>query len=80
MAGNTQIDPQTEGGLFSFMHGLLGYAVFVVIFLTIVVWLTASGIFVQQDNSTKFYKINQDLNGLKFKSPENHTMRTVKGE
>ena len=80
MAGNTQIDPQTEGGLFSFMHGLLGYAIFVVIFLTIVVWLTASGIFVQQDNSTKFYKINQDLNGLKFKSPENHTMRTVKGE
>lgn len=80
MAGNTQINPQTEGGLFSFMHGLLGYAVFVVIFLTIVVWLTASGIFVQQDNSTKFYKINQDLNGLKFKSPENHTMRTVEGE
>jgi len=81
MAGNTQINPQTEGGLFSFMHGLLGYAVFVVIFLTIVVWLTASGIFVQQDNSTKFYKINQDLNGLKFKSPENHKMwKNEKGE
>ena len=80
MAGNTQIDPRVEGGLFSFMHGLLGYAVFIVIFLTIVVWLTASGIFVQQDNSTKFYKINQDLNGLKMNSPENHTMRTVEGE
>jgi len=24
MAGNTQIDPNTEGGLFRFLHGLKG--------------------------------------------------------
>jgi len=28
----------------------------------------------------KFYKVNQDLDGLKFVSPENHNMRTVVGE
>jgi hypothetical protein len=74
MAANTQIDPQTEGGLFSFMHGLLGFTVFLIIFLSIVVTLTAMAITVQNENATNFYSINQDLNGLKFNSPENHKM------
>ena len=81
MAGNTQIDPKTEGGLFSFMHGLTGYFVFLGLFLTIVGVLTALAIQTQNANSTNFYKINQDLDGLKMISPKNHTMRTnVKGE
>ncbi|NOZ90860.1 MAG: DUF4006 family protein [Epsilonproteobacteria bacterium] len=74
MAGNTQIDPKTEGGLFSFMHGLLGYAIFIAIFLTIVFVLTYSAIVVQDENSMNYYKINQDLNGLKFNSSENHKL------
>ncbi len=74
MADNTQIDPQTEGGLFSFMHGLVGYAVFIAIFLTIVFVLTYKAIVIQDENSMNYYKINQDLNGLKFNSSENHKM------
>lgn len=80
MAGNTQIDPKTEGGLFSLLHGLTGYAIAVALLLSILATLTISAISVQQENATNFYEINQDLNGLKMNSPENHKMRTVKGE
>ena len=80
MAGNTQIDPRTEGGLFSLMHGLTGFFVFLVIFLGIVFTLTYNGIVIQNENATKFYKINQDLDGLKFASPDNYKQRTVVGE
>ncbi len=72
MAGNTQIDPRTEGGLFSFMHGLTGYFVAVALLLTIVVVLTTLAIQTQQANATNYYKINQDLSGLTKNSPENH--------
>ncbi|MBU1667641.1 DUF4006 family protein [bacterium] len=80
MAGNTQIDPKTEGGLFSLLHGITGMLVATVLLLSILAGLTIAGISVQKENATKFYEINQDLNGLKMNSPENHTMRTVKGE
>jgi len=80
MAGNTQIDPKTEGGLFSLLHGLTGYFIAVALLLTILGVLTTLAIGTQQDNATNFYSINQDLNGLKMNSPENHNMRTVKGE
>ena len=72
MAGNTQIDPKTEGGLFSLMHGITGYLVAVVLLLSILGVLTVLGIGVQANNATNYYEINQDLNGLKFKSPDNH--------
>jgi len=72
MANNTQIDPQTEGGLFSLIHGLSGYAVAVVLLLSILGTLTYFAIDVQQRESTNFYSINQNLNGLKFASPMNH--------
>ena len=72
MAGNTQIDPKTEGGLFSLMHGLTGYLVAVVLLLSILAGLTILGIGAQANNATNFYEINTDLNGLKFNSPENH--------
>jgi len=80
MAGNTQIDPRTEGGLFSFMHGLKGYAVAVGLLLTILVVLTFLAISVQTEQSTNFYTVNQDLNGLKMLSLENLNQRKNQGE
>ncbi len=72
MAGNTQIDPRTEGGLFSFMHGLTGYFIFLALFLTIVGVLTTLAIQTQNANATNYYKINQDLNVLTKNSPDNY--------
>jgi hypothetical protein len=80
MAGNTQIDPATEGGLFSFMHGLLGYAVFLVLFLAIVGILTGMAIGVQNDNAEKFYSVNPDIHALKMNSLDNIKYRTMQGE
>jgi succinate dehydrogenase/fumarate reductase cytochrome b subunit len=74
MAGNTQIDPRTEGGLFSLLHGLTGYAIAVALLLTILGVLTYLAIDTQQANATNFYHINQDLDGLKMNSPDNHKM------
>jgi len=76
MAGNTQIDPRTEGGLFSLLHGISGMLVATVLLLSILAGLTIAGISVQKENATNFYTINQDLNGLKMNSPENHKMWT----
>ena len=80
MAGNTQIDPRTEGGLFSFMHGLVGYAVAVGLLLTILVVLTVMAIGVQQEQATNFYTVNQDLDALKMNSLENISYRKNQGE
>jgi succinate dehydrogenase/fumarate reductase cytochrome b subunit len=80
MANNTQIDPQTEGGLFSLLHGLTGYAIAVILLLSILGALTFFAIQVQNENATNFYKINQDLDGLKFNSPMNHAQRTNEKE
>jgi len=80
MAGNTQIDPRTEGGLFSFMHGLVGYAVAVGLMLTILVVLTVMAINVQQEQATNFYTVNQDLGALKMNSLENIKYRKNQGE
>jgi len=72
MAGNTQIDPKTEGGLFSLIHGLTGYFIAVALLLSILVVLTIAGIGAQQANAENYYEINQDLHALKMNSPENH--------
>jgi succinate dehydrogenase/fumarate reductase cytochrome b subunit len=72
MAGNTQIDPKTEGGLFSLIHGLTGYFVAVALLLSILVVLTIFGIGAQQANAENYYEINKDLHALKMNSPENH--------
>jgi len=80
MAGNTQIDPKTEGGLFSLLHGITGFLVAVVLLLSILGVLTFLAITVQQENATNFYTVNQDLDALKMNSPENHTMWKNKGE
>ena len=62
MAGNTQMN-ENERGIFK-LSGITGMLIATVLLLTILVILTISGIKVQQDQSTNFYKINQDINGL----------------
>ena len=74
MAGNTQIDPKTEGGLFSLIHGLTGFLIAVALLLSILAFLTINAIAVQQANAENYYEINQDLHALKMNSPENHKM------
>ena len=74
MAGNTQIDPKTAGGLFSLVHGITGMLVATVLLLSILAFLTINAISVQQANAENYYEINQDLHGLKMNSPENHKM------
>jgi len=80
MAGNTQIDPRTEGGLFSLMHGLTGFAVAVVLLLSILGALTYLAIAVQTEQSTNFYTVNQDLDALKMNSLDNMNHRKNQGE
>ena len=69
MAGNTQMN-ENERGIFK-LNGITGMLIATVLLLTILVVLTISSIKVQQDQSTNFYKINQDLNGLKMNSTDN---------
>jgi len=80
MAGNTQIDPKTEGGLFSLQHGITGMLIATVLLLSILGALTFFAIITQQANAENFYEVNQDLNAMKMNSPENHKMWINKGE
>jgi hypothetical protein len=68
---------ESERGLFA-LNGLTGFLVAVVLLLSILGGLTFFGIGAQKANAETYYSINQDLNGLKMNSPENHTMRQVK--
>ncbi len=68
---------ESERGLFA-LNGLTGFLVAVVLLLSILGGLTFFGIGAQKANAEKYYTINQDLNGLKMNSPENHTMRQEK--
>ena len=62
MAGNTQMN-ENERGIFK-LSGITGMLIATLLLLTILVGLTIGAINVQQDQSTNFYKINQDINGL----------------
>ena len=62
MAGNTQMN-ENERGIFK-LSGITGMLIATVLLLTILGVLTFSGIKVQQNEASNFYKINQDLNGL----------------
>lgn len=70
MANNTQMN-ENERGIFK-LHGITGFLIAVALLLAILVGLTISGISVQQNESTNYYKINQDLNALKANSLDNH--------
>ena len=74
MAGNTQIDPKIEGGLFSLVHGITGMLVAVVLLLSILGVLTVLAVKTQAANAENYYEINQDLHALKMNSSENHKM------
>ena len=73
MAGNTQMN-DSERGIFSLMHGITGMLIATVLLLSILGALTYGAIVTQQANAENFYEINQDLNGLKMNSPDNHKM------
>ena len=71
MAGNTQMN-ENERGIFK-LNGVVGMLIATALLLTILAVLTINGIKVQQNEASNFYKINQDLNGLKMNSSDNHT-------
>ena len=71
MAGNTQMN-ENERGIFK-LNGISGMLVAVVLLLSILAILVINAVLVQQREATNYYKINQDLNGLKMNSAENHT-------
>jgi hypothetical protein len=77
MAGNTQMN-ENERGIFK-LHGITGMLIATVLLLTILAVLTVSGLKVQQQEANNFYKINQDLNGLKMNSSENHKQYQLVG-
>lgn len=77
MAGNTQMN-ENERGIFK-LNGISGMLVAVVLLLSILAFLTVNGLKVQQNEASNFYKINQDLNGLKMNSADNHTQYQLVG-
>ena len=77
MAGNTQMN-ENERGIFK-LHGITGMLVAVVLLLAILVFLTVNGLKIQQNEASNFYKINQDLNGLKMNSSDNHKQYQLVG-
>ena len=69
MAGNSRMN-ENERGVFAF-NGITGMLIAVVLLLSILVGLTVLSVGAQQNNAQKFYKVNQDLNGLKANSADN---------
>jgi len=68
---------ESERGIFA-LNGITGYLIAVVLLLSVLGGLVYNAIAVQKANAEVYYTIDQDLNGLKFNSPENHTLRTIK--
>lgn len=77
MAGNTQMN-ENERGIFK-LSGITGMLIATALLLTILALLTIFGIKVQQNEANNFYKINQDLNGLKMNSSDNHKQYQLVG-
>jgi len=73
MAGNTQMN-DNEWGVVSFIHGISGYLVAVVLLLSCLGTLTYFAVVTQQANAENFYEVNQDLQALKMNSSDNHKM------
>ena len=70
MAENSQMN-DNERGLFT-LNGITGMLIATVLLLTILAVLVYGAIVVQQNEAQNFYKINQDLDGLKANSPDNY--------
>lgn len=77
MAGNTQMN-ENERGIFK-LHGISGMLIAVVLLLSILAFLVTNALLVQQREANNFYKINQDLNGLKMNSADNHKQYELVG-
>ena len=77
MAGNTQMN-ENERGIFK-LSGITGMLIATALLLTILAVLTINGIKVQQNEASNFYKINQDLNGLKMNSSDNYKQYQLVG-
>ena len=77
MALNTQMN-ENERGIFK-LSGITGMLIATALLLTILGVLTYNGIKVQQNEANNFYKINQDLNGLKMNSSDNHKQYQLVG-
>lgn len=69
MAGNSQMN-ERERGIFA-LNGITGMLIATVLLLSILGGLTFFGIMTQANEAQNFYKINQDLNGLKANSADN---------
>lgn len=70
MAGNTSMN-ENERGIFA-LNGITGMLIATVLLLSILGVLTYFSIVVQANESQNYYKINQDLNGLKANSVDNN--------
>ena len=77
MAGNTQMN-ENERGIFK-LNGITGMLVAVVLLLSILGFLVFNALIVQQNEASNFYKINQDLNGLKMNSSDNYKQYQLVG-
>ena len=77
MAGNTQMN-ENERGIFK-LNGITGMLVAVVLLLSILGVLVFNSVIVQQREASNFYKINQDLNGLKMNSSDNYKQYQLVG-
>lgn len=70
MAGNSQMN-DNERGIFA-LSGITGMLIATVLLLSILGGLTFFGIQTQANEAQNFYKINQDLDGLKANSADNN--------
>ena len=77
MAGNTQMN-ENERGIFK-LNGITGMLIAVVLLLSILGFLVFNALMVQQREASNFYKINQDLNGLKMNSSDNYKQYQLVG-
>ncbi len=69
MANNTQMN-ENERGVFS-IHGVTGMLIATVLLLSILGVLQVLSLGTQNAEATNFYKVNQDINAIKFNSSEN---------
>ncbi len=77
MVGNTQMN-ENERGVFK-LNGITGMLIAVVLLLSILGFLVFNSLIVQQREASNFYKINQDLNGLKMNSSDNYKQYQLVG-
>jgi hypothetical protein len=77
MAGNTQMN-ENERGIFK-LNGITGMLIAVVLLLSILGCLVFNALIVRQNEASNFYKINQDLNGLKMNSSDNYKQYQLVG-